>query len=183
MNQFDIALIETDGTLQKESLIELLAMIQDSEVLPIKVEALYAECSAIGFIRKKAADEVLNYCFTGLNDYIEEILDDLNKENPQHQYAYKGLSIYMGYERLLQNEKKDVRRSSDDVYVVRVREHLGGDYNVKAASAEDAEAFIRDKYDKGSLTIDTEVIDTDIECTGLAKDMYENVYIDFDATK
>jgi len=77
----------------------------------------------------------------------------------------------------------DVKSSNDDVYTVRVREHLEEFYNVKAASAEDAEAFIRDKYDKGSLTIDTEVIDTDIECTGLAKDMHENVYIDFDATE
>ena len=182
MKKYDIALIESDGCLTKDSYNALADMISGERMIPIEIEAAHAECSAMGFISEKAADQ-LDFDYDGLRKYLGRIMDDINLENREYTYKYEGLSIYMGYEKILQEEKKDVEGPGDEVYVVRVREHLGDDYNVRAASAEDAEAFIRDKYGKGGLTIDTEVIDTDIECTGLAKNIYENVYMDFDATE
>lgn len=106
MHEFDIALYETDWALKKQSYAELLAMVGDSEVLPIEIEAGYVECSAMGFISYKAAEK-LDFDYTGLNKYISEILDDLEKENDQHLYTYQGLSVYMGYERSYEKDKSD----------------------------------------------------------------------------
>ncbi len=182
MKKYDIALIESDGCLTKDSYNALADMVDGERMIPIEIEAAHAECSAMGFISEKAADQ-LDFDYDGLRKYLGSIMDDINLENPEYTYEYEGLSIYMGYEKVLQEEKKDVKSLGDDVYVVRIREHLAGFYNVKAASAEEAEDFIHDKYyNEGGLTVD-EVIDSDIECTGLAKDMYENVYVDFDATE
>ena len=106
MQEYDIALYETDRALKKQSYAELLTMVKDSEVLPVEIEAGNVECSAIGFINYKAAAK-LDFDYTGLNKHISEILDDLEKENDQHLYTYKGLSIYMDYERSYEKDRSD----------------------------------------------------------------------------
>lgn len=106
MQEYDIALYETDRALKKQSYAELLAMVKGSEVLRVEIEADNVECSAMGFISYEAAEK-LDFDYTDLNKYISEILDDLEKENDQHLYTYQGLSIYMDYERLYEKDRSD----------------------------------------------------------------------------
>ncbi len=95
---YDMALIEkpiSDG-LNKFEAIELLNLLNSNEFYPIEFEADHQECSALGYITARAAEK-LNYDYGGLRSYIGSILDDLEKENPEYEYEFGGLKIWMGY--------------------------------------------------------------------------------------
>lgn len=102
--KYDIVLIESDGCLLKDSYIALMEMVNGDRMIPIEFEAKHAECSAMGFISEEAADQ-LEFDFDGLRDYLGRIMDDMNLENSEYTYEYEGLSIYMGYEKVLLEEK------------------------------------------------------------------------------
>ena len=197
MKKYDIALIESDGCLTKDSYNALADMVGGERMIPIEIEATHVECSAMGFISEKAADQ-LDFDYDGLRRYLGRIMDDINLENPEYTYEYEGLSIYMGYEKVLLEEAAQAKspdaclpEEKDDIYVIRITEKLAGFFNVKAPSAEAAEDFIHDKYydalDSVSYALEvSELIDTNIECVGLAKEVYkDDLYVrtDFDATE
>lgn len=102
--KYDIVLIESDGCLLKDSYIALMEMVNGDRMIPIEFEAKHAECSAMGFISEEAADQ-LEFDFDGLRNYLGGIMDDLNLENSEYTYQFEGLSIYMGYEKVLLEEK------------------------------------------------------------------------------
>lgn len=94
---YDIALVEkpiSDGLTRAEAM-DLIDMLGE-EFYPIVFDADHQECSALGFITVGAAEK-LNYDYHALSAYIGIILDDLNKENPEYEYEFEGLKIWMGY--------------------------------------------------------------------------------------
>ena len=102
--KYDIALIEKYGIdgLNKTDIDMLYGLVTDSaedgnrEVFPIELEAREHESSAMGFISSTAADMLdYDYEISGLHNFIATILDDMNNENENHEYVYKGINIYL----------------------------------------------------------------------------------------
>jgi len=84
-----------DG-LTRNDVIDLFDMLNGLEAYPIELEARHNECSAMGFITIESAETLwFDYEKSGLHDFIANILDDLNNENENCEYEYKGVSIYM----------------------------------------------------------------------------------------
>lgn len=100
-DKFDIALIEKEvfegmDLQDMQLLFKKVAADEKSSVYFIELEAHEHECSAIGFISPSVADKLdYDYEKSGLHDFIASILDDMEKENPDHIYAYKGLRIWL----------------------------------------------------------------------------------------
>lgn len=99
--KLDIVLKDTpiEYGLDRESIVELYDKLGDSsiEVYPIEIPAQYHECPAMGFITVDAADQIdYDYETSGLNKFIAEILDDVDRENPDHIYQFGKLNICLG---------------------------------------------------------------------------------------
>lgn len=95
----DLALIEKPGEegLSKTEILSLLNNMADSsEMYPIELMAKEHESCAMGFITKEAA-KILDFDYEGseLHNFIAAILDDIEKENPDHQYGYKGIDVFL----------------------------------------------------------------------------------------
>ena len=98
--KYDIVLIEKEGEsgLTWSDTVNLIGMLSEKEWFPIEIMAKEQECSAMGFIGRKAAEKLeYDYDSSGLDDYVAEILDDLGLENDAHEYEFNGLKIWMGY--------------------------------------------------------------------------------------
>lgn len=96
--KYDIVLCEKDGEsgLTKEETIDLMDKIKDKEFYPIEILAFCHECCAMGFITPNAANELdFDYAESGLEFYIANILDNMDNENENCEYEFKGLNIYM----------------------------------------------------------------------------------------
>ena len=102
--KYDIALIEKYGTegLNKKDVITLYGLVADplqngnDEVFPIELEARKHESSAMGFISSTAANMLdYDYEMSGLHSFVATILDDMDKENENHEYVYKGINIHL----------------------------------------------------------------------------------------
>ena len=99
---YGIALIEKYGVdgLNFDDITLLYGLIANpnktEEVFPIELEARKHESSAMGFITPKAA-EMIDYDYegSGLRDFIANILDDIEKENEDNHYRFKGIDIYL----------------------------------------------------------------------------------------
>ncbi len=101
---FGIALVEKYGVngLNWNDMTLLYWLVTNShlnrteDVFPIELEAREHESSAMGFITPSAA-EILEYDYeqSGLHDFIANILDDMEKENENHRYQFKGIDIYL----------------------------------------------------------------------------------------
>ncbi len=96
--KYDIVLIEKpcgDGV-SKEENRELLALLGENESYPIEINNKSNDSSAMGFIGCCAANTIdYDYEASGLNDFIEDILSDMNKESPDNTYTFKNLVIYL----------------------------------------------------------------------------------------
>lgn len=97
--KFDVAFLkktETDGLSLEEifMLYKKLETMDGISVYPIELEAYEHECSVMGFITTKAAEK-LNYDYekTGFHTFMASIMDDMDKESPDHIYKFKGLRI------------------------------------------------------------------------------------------
>lgn len=101
MKPFGLVLFEKpfESGLTRKDIPELLSKTpEDSEVYPIEIMATQQECSAMGFITRETADLLdFDYEKSGLNNFIADILDDLNKETETNTYEFKGIKIFMGY--------------------------------------------------------------------------------------
>lgn len=82
--------------LSRNDVIDLFDMLEDAEAYPIELEAREHECSAMGFITPDTA-ELLDYDYetSGLHDFIANILDDMDRESENHEYAFKGIRIWL----------------------------------------------------------------------------------------
>ena len=97
MKKYGLALIEKPGEegLTREEVIRLYDMIDcRNGVFPIELMAQEHECSAMGFITPEAA-ATIEYDYSELNDFVAAILDDMEKESPDHQYRFKDIDIFL----------------------------------------------------------------------------------------
>lgn len=101
MEKFGMVLFEKPGEkgLTAKDITNLLSKTKkDSEIYPIEINANHQECSAMGFITVEAANMIdFDYEQSGLNKFIGDILDDIEKESENFTYEFKGIKIFMGY--------------------------------------------------------------------------------------
>jgi hypothetical protein len=101
MKKIGLATYQMEGErgLRAKDISELLLKLDnESEVYPIEIMAKEQECSAMGFIDREFADTLdFEYDTSGLNDFVASILDDVNLENPDGIYSFKGYDIFIGY--------------------------------------------------------------------------------------
>ena len=84
---FGVALFERpldEGLTQQES-NELFEKLHGTTAIPIEIEAEYS--AAMGWINLTDA-EIMSYDYTGLTDFVQEILEDMQKESPTGEYVY-----------------------------------------------------------------------------------------------
>lgn len=100
MLDFGIALKQKSGTegLTRNEIVDLYDMLAGKQVFPLELEAHCAECSAMGFISVDAA-EILDYDYekSSLHDYIASILEDINLEDEDSEYDFKGIHVWLSY--------------------------------------------------------------------------------------
>ena len=84
-----------DGMTRTEA-IDLIDMLDDHEFLPIEIEAKSQESIAVGFITMAFADKLnFDYAGSGLNDFIANILDDMDNEHDDCIYTFKDCRIWL----------------------------------------------------------------------------------------
>lgn len=95
---FGVALREkecNDG-LDRNDAVDLIDMLDENGGYPIEIPAKEHESSAMGFITTNAVNELeFDYEKSGLNDFIADILDDVEKESDDCQYEFKGIKIWL----------------------------------------------------------------------------------------
>jgi len=96
--EYGITLREKHGEdgLTRNDVIDLFDILNNGEAYPIEVEAKEHECVAMGFITPEAA-ELFDYDYeeSGLNDFIANILDDMNNESDDCCYEFQGVKIWL----------------------------------------------------------------------------------------
>lgn len=96
--KFQIVLKEKESVdgLTRSDVLDMLDMLDSTEVYPIELEAREHESVAMGFISPNAASKLwYNYESSGLHDYIAGILDDMEKESDDCTYEFKGICIWL----------------------------------------------------------------------------------------
>lgn len=96
--KYDIVLREKPGNegLTRNDVIDLFDILSDTEAYPIEIVATEHECSAMGFISPNAAERLdYNYRKSGLNGFIANILDDMEKESDDCTYEFMGIKIWL----------------------------------------------------------------------------------------
>lgn len=79
-----------------EDVISLLGKIKHEEFIPIEIDNLNGNSSAMGFITIGFADALgYDYEGSGLNTFISSILADIGNEVSNGTYEFKGYSIYL----------------------------------------------------------------------------------------
>jgi hypothetical protein len=86
-----------DEGLTRAEAWDMIDMLSESnEFLPIEIEAKAHESVAMGFIARNFADELdFDYEKSGLNDFVANILDDMNNENENCIYEFRGKHIWL----------------------------------------------------------------------------------------
>lgn len=97
--KFDMAFIQKPldsglSTFEATSLFHKLDV--EKEFIPIEIQA--ENSVAMGFISLDTAEE-LNYDYnrSGLNDFIQDILNDTEKENVDNRYSFNNYNIWLSY--------------------------------------------------------------------------------------
>lgn len=112
-NEYDIVLVQSDEALSKETLRELLDKVNGDKIVPVEIEAGEHECFASGYVSEAVAEDDME----GLEKFVAEILDDVNKESENGEYSFESAcgntySMYLGYEKVL--ERKEQSSLSDN---------------------------------------------------------------------
>ena len=97
-SRFNIVLHQKEGAdgLIKSETIDMIDMLTGDSYFPLEIEANGHECCAMGFIDVETA-EYLDYDYTDLDDFVAEILDDVEKEHDDCIYDFNGCSIWLSY--------------------------------------------------------------------------------------
>ena len=84
---YGVALLEKplDAGLTKNESTKLFDRLHGIEAIPIEIQAEHS--TAMGWINLTDA-EILNYEYTGLTEFIQTILEDMENENPDGVYVY-----------------------------------------------------------------------------------------------
>ena len=93
---FDIVLVERYGEngLTKADTMDLYDLLKGEEAYPIEIENSRGDSSVMGFLSVEAAKE-LEYEEAGLRDYVRKILSGEIAEDPDGNYIYQGLDLYV----------------------------------------------------------------------------------------
>ena len=96
LNMFEIALLEKESStgLLRSEVIDLFDMLDSTEAYPIEISAKSHDSVAMGWITPEAAEK-LDYIYSGLEDFVANILDDMNNETEDGRYEFNELSIYL----------------------------------------------------------------------------------------
>ena len=96
MKKFDVALLERPGTrgLYKNDAMGLYDFLKEPEAYPIEIENKGGDSSAMGFITPSGAEKI-DYDYTGLRDFVGNILADMELETEDHCYLFDGIEIYL----------------------------------------------------------------------------------------
>ena len=88
--KYDVVLLEKpiDKGLTKSDVNTMLDMLSEEESIPFEVNNPNGSSSAMGFIGIDAADRLANSVSYGLPEFLEGVLDDMEKESPNNQYVY-----------------------------------------------------------------------------------------------
>jgi hypothetical protein len=88
---FDAAFREIlrKGGLTRTDMMDLMDRLACKEAVPLELGAQKNETSAMGFLNKEFAQFLeFDYEGSGFHDFIAEILDDTENENPEGQYMF-----------------------------------------------------------------------------------------------
>ena len=96
MKKFDVVLLERPGTrgLYKNDTMSLYDFLKEPEAYPIEIENKDGDSSAMGFITPSGAEKI-DYDYTGLRDFVGNILADIELEAENHCYLFDGIEIYL----------------------------------------------------------------------------------------
>lgn len=95
ITKFDIVLLEkpaADG-LTRTNCMDLFDMLKEIEAYPLDIQG-HCENAAMGFIGVTASEK-LDYDHSRLNTFIQNILDDMDKEQEDCCYKFNNLDIYL----------------------------------------------------------------------------------------
>lgn len=83
--EYNIALLEKplDEGLSKSEVMDLFDMLSGAHAIPIEIQG--ENSAAMGFINLTDA-EFMDYKYDELERVVKEILNDMNKENPDCEY-------------------------------------------------------------------------------------------------
>ena len=93
---YDVFLIEKplDEALTKEEIMDAMDSMNTTSYIPLEIEAIYHESSALGFLSSEAMDK-LDGDTSSLKKFISSILDDMNLETDVGEYSFEELKIFM----------------------------------------------------------------------------------------
>lgn len=77
---------ELDAGLERNDVIDLFDMLDTTEGIPFEVQAEHSV--AMGFISREMA-EVVDYIYDDINDFVSNILSDMNNENENGEYIFE----------------------------------------------------------------------------------------------
>ena len=95
--KFDVFLIEKYGTkgLTKSEVMDMFDSLNEDEAYPIEIPNFNGESSAMGFITASGAEK-LDYDYdNGFNQFVGDILADMELESPNSIYEFEGLKIFL----------------------------------------------------------------------------------------
>jgi len=97
MDKFDVVLIEKEcGTgFTINEIQELYKKMNHEKGYPIEIYNNNGESSAMGFISESGYNKCAEDPQKILENYIGEILGDMNLENDSHTYIYDNLVVYL----------------------------------------------------------------------------------------
>ena len=97
---FDLALIQKpmDEGLTADNIMQLLSRLHNTEIRPIEIEANEHECSAMGFIRQDAYEQLDYDSQIRLEGFIARILDNMDEETEDGIYQHEQFHISLRYD-------------------------------------------------------------------------------------
>ena len=89
--KYDMVLLERplDKGLSLEEVARILSFVDDSNFIPVEIQG--ENSSAMGFIGTKKADQIEYEYLEGSNlfNFVQEIMEDVEKERPDCTYRFK----------------------------------------------------------------------------------------------
>ena len=106
VKKFDVAFLQKNGTdgLTTDETAALASMVKGKKIIPLDIAAKDgADSFALGFMSCEVAYELSAYelsvfVHSGLREFISEIIADTDAENPDCEYQFCDLNIWIGYD-------------------------------------------------------------------------------------
>ena len=95
--KFDVILIEKPGTkgLKRSEVMDMFDSLNEDNAYPIEIPNSNGESSAMGFITASGAEKIDYDYDDGFNQFVGDILADMELESPDGTYEFEGLRIFI----------------------------------------------------------------------------------------